>query len=314
MSNKQIAKSSAGSHVMFSNLLHPLKLRQLAADWMAEDVPAFDYGGFVVGERTETAVLLCKSPGVLAGVPFFDAVFSLLDCEVAWNSNEGDFVQPVSEVATVTGKVRNILLGERVALNCLARASGIATVAKRLRQLANDHGWHGEVAGTRKTTPGFRLVEKYSLLVGGMSTHRHDLSSMVLLKDNHVWSAGSISQAVRDARKACGFSLKIEVECRSASDACEAADAGADVIMLDNFQSQALHEAARLIKSRFPHVLVEASGGVTEGNLTEFLGADVDVVSLGCVTHSYSIVNFSLKICAPGHDPTNPTVTSSTSQ
>jgi len=92
--------------------------------------------------------------------------------------------------------VRNILLGERIALNCLTRASGIATVAKRLRQLADDHGWHGEVAGTRKTTPGFRLVEKYSLLVGGMSTHRHDLSSMVMLKDNHIWSAGSITQVV----------------------------------------------------------------------------------------------------------------------
>jgi len=92
--------------------------------------------------------------------------------------------------------VRNILLGERVALNCLTRASGIATVAKRLRQLAIDHGWHGEVAGTRKTTPGFRFVEKYSLLVGGMSTHRHDLSSMVMLKDNHIWSAGSIAQVV----------------------------------------------------------------------------------------------------------------------
>jgi len=90
--------------------------------------------------------------------------------------------------------VQNILLGERVALNCLTRASGIATVARRLRQLADDRGWHGEVAGTRKTTPGFRLVEKYSLLVGGMSTHRYDLSSMVMLKDNHIWSAGSITQ------------------------------------------------------------------------------------------------------------------------
>lgn len=297
---------------MFSNLLHPLKLRQLAADWLTEDTPAFDYGGFVVGEKTETAVLLCKSPGVLAGVPFFNALFSELDCKVVWNASEGDFIQPVCEVATVTGKVRNILLGERVALNCLTRASGIATMSRRLQQLADDHGWHGEVAGTRKTTPGFRLVEKYSLLVGGMSTHRHDLSSMVMLKDNHIWSAGSITQAVHDARKACGFSLKIEVECRSTAEACEAADAGADVVMLDNFQPQVLHEAAGRIKRQFPRVLVEASGGLTKDNVTAYFGPDVDVVSLGCATQGYSVVNYSLKIRTPCHDPSNPTVTSDT--
>ena len=98
------------------------------------------------------------------------------------------------------------MLGERVALNCLTRASGVATVARRLRQQADDRGWHGEVAGTRKTTPGFRLVEKYSLLVGGMSTHRHDLSSMVMLKDNHIWSAGSITQVLL-----CVISLEVVI-------------------------------------------------------------------------------------------------------
>jgi len=102
--------------------------------------------------------------------------------------------------------VRHILLGERVALNCLTRASGVATVARRLRQQADDQGWHGEVAGTRKTTPGFRLVEKYSLLVGGISTHRYDLSSMVMLKDNHIWSAGSITQVLL-----CVISLEVAI-------------------------------------------------------------------------------------------------------
>lgn len=182
------------SGVKFSGLLHPIRLQDLAREWLREDTPNFDYGGFVVGDKVETAKLVCKSAGVLAGVPFFDAVLNALDCSVQWNAVEGDFLQPICFAATVIGRVRNILLGERVALNCLCRASGIATYARRLADLARECGWHGEIAGTRKTTPGFRMVEKYSLLVGGIATHRYDLSSMVMLKDNHVWSAGNVTQ------------------------------------------------------------------------------------------------------------------------
>lgn len=182
------------SGVNFSCLLHPVRVQDAVREWLREDTPHFDYGGFVVGEKTETAVLVCKSPGVLAGVPFFDAVFNTLDCTVSWTADEGDFINPICYVATVTGKVRNILLGERVALNCLCRASGIATYARRLGDLAREREWHGELAGTRKTTPGFRMVEKYSLVVGGISTHRYDLSSMIMLKDNHIWSAGNVTQ------------------------------------------------------------------------------------------------------------------------
>ena len=178
-----------------SHVLHPVTIRHLAREWLKEDTPNFDYGGFVVGEREETAVLLMKSPGVLAGRPFFDAIFKELECTVTWNDiSEGSYVESVKAIATVSGKVRQILLGERVALNIISRASGIASAARRLRTIAKDLGWKGEVAGTRKTTPGFRLVEKYALLVGGVSTHRYDLSSMIMLKDNHIWSAGSICQ------------------------------------------------------------------------------------------------------------------------
>lgn len=178
-----------------SHVLHPLSIRHLAREWLKEDVPNFDYGGFVVGEKEETAVLLMKSPGVIAGRPFFDAIFKELDCTVNWGTFvEGTYHEPVKTVATVSGKVRQILLGERVALNIISRASGIASAAYKLKKLVGKLAWKGEVAGTRKTTPGFRLVEKYSLLVGGVSTHRYDLSSMVMLKDNHIWTAGSITQ------------------------------------------------------------------------------------------------------------------------
>ncbi|XP_070571890.1 nicotinate-nucleotide pyrophosphorylase [carboxylating]-like [Ptychodera flava] len=291
-----------------SHLIHPVKVQSMVRAWLEEDTPSFDYGGFVVGERLESAVLLCKSPGVLAGVPFFNAIFKELDCEVHWHTAEGTPLEPVCEVALIQGKVRNLLLGERVALNCITRASGVASYARRLRDIANSAKWHGEVAGTRKTTPGFRLVEKYALLVGGMSTHRYDLSSMIMLKDNHIWTAGNITQAVQDAKKVGGFSTKIEVECRSIAEATEAAAAGSDVIMLDNFEPQALHEAAGQLKDKFPHVVIEASGGITEDTLLSYLGPNVDVVSLSRATQGYQTVDFSFKIKKEGRDPHNPKV------
>lgn len=177
-----------------AHVLNPASLQHLAREWLKEDTPSFDFAGFVVGEKEESAVILIKSPGVLAGCPFVDAVFKELDCKVEWLEKEGTWIEPIRTVATVSGKVRHLLLGERVALNCLCRASGIATYCKKLLKVAENCSWGGELAGTRKTTPGFRMVEKYALLVGGVSTHRYDLSSMIMLKDNHIWTAGSIAQ------------------------------------------------------------------------------------------------------------------------
>lgn len=133
-------------------------------------------------DSPEEAALLGKTKCILAGVPFFDAVFAELGCTVQWHAKEGDVITPPMRVATVRGPCRNILLGERTALNIVSRASGVATASRELVDIAASAGWHGEVAGTRKVTPGFRLVEKYALLVGGASTHRMDLSAMVMLK------------------------------------------------------------------------------------------------------------------------------------
>lgn len=178
----------------FGTLLTAAELKTTVQGWLKEDIPSFDYGGFVVGDKQEKAVLLCKSNGVLAGVPFFNAIFAEVGCTVHWHYDEGTSLQPVCKVATVKGKACNILQGERTALNCLSRASGIASFAKRLSSMAKQYLWQGQIAGTRKTTPGFRIVEKYALIVGGVSTHRYDLSSMIMLKDNHIWSAGSIKE------------------------------------------------------------------------------------------------------------------------
>lgn len=229
-------------------------------------------------------------------MPFFECVFRKLGCGVVWHVPEGAAIKGVQHVATVCGSRRKLLLGERTALNILSRASGIATEAAKAAAIKAEAGWSGEVAGTRKVTPGFGLVEKYALLVGGCSTHRMDLSHMVMLKDNHVWAAGSITAAVRKARAACGFSSKIEVEARSLEEAEEAAAAGADVVMLDNFTPASLARDAPSLKEKHPHVTVEASGGIRLSTLRDFMLSGVDVLSMGSLTQGYPCLDFSLKL------------------
>lgn len=182
-------------------------------------------------------------------------------------------------------------------MNLIARASGIATRARVVSGIAKESNWHGNVAGTRKTTPGFRWVEKYALLVGGCDQHRYDLSSMIMLKDNHVWSSGSITEAVKRAKSVGGFALKVEVECQSESDADEAIHAGADIVMLDNFKPQDLKVAAKNLKERHgKHIIVEASGGVVVETLADYFDPHVDVVSMGSLTQGVPHIDFSLKI------------------
>lgn len=266
------------SHGTLADLL-PSHFTQDITSWLAEDTPSFDYGGFVVGSAPRTAQLLCKSAGVLAGVPFFDEVFRQLDCTVEWHHAEGSYLEPGTAggkitVATVTGPTRKLLLGERVALNTLARCSGVASRSRTMLELVRGAGYRGILAGTRKTTPGFRLVEKYGMLVGGIDGHRHDLSSMIMLKDNHIWAKGSITNAVHAARAVGGFALKIEVEVQSEAEADEAIEAGADVVMLDNFDGDGLKVAARSLKDRWRgkrQVLLESSGGLTEANVKEYI-------------------------------------------
>lgn len=298
------------TELVYQHILPP-HCKQLVQSWLKEDIPAFDCAAMVVGDVVETAVLLCKSPGLLCGKPFVDMIFSELNCEVMWGVEEGQLLtpDPVQEVARVTGPANKLLQGERTALNVLTRASGIASFARELRDEVRRLGWHGEVAGTRKTTPGFRMVEKYALLVGGISTHRYDLSQMIMLKDNHIWAAGGVAEAVTKARRAGGFSMKIEVECRSIDEAREAAQAGAEIVMLDNFEPDALNKASSVLKNEFPHLTIEASGGIRKETLCKYCLPSVDVVSLSKTTQGYGCVNFSLKLCKEGHNPHNPKVT-----
>mmetsp|Transcript_44615 Transcript_44615/g.128943 ORF Transcript_44615/g.128943 Transcript_44615/m.128943 type:complete len:295 (+) Transcript_44615:72-956(+) len=291
---------SATESINFSSLL-PQNLDTVILGWLQDDMPSFDVGGLVVGTEHKQAQLLMKSSGVFAGKAFVQKVFDLLGCTVEWHDDvarEGEKKDLSAKIciATVTGPVNQILRGERTALNTLSRCSGVATLSREGSERAKSLGWNGWVAGTRKTTPGFRVVEKYGLLVGGAATHRLDLSQMVMLKDNHIWSCGSITNAVKLARKAAGFSQKIEVECQSLEEAIEAAEAGADIVMLDNFEPDRLKKDAAVFKSKFPHVLVEASGGITTETMPDYLCPDVDIVSQGKLTQGYPSIDFSLKI------------------
>ena len=172
--------------------------------------------------------------------------------------------------------------------------------SSRLLRLLRSAGYQNIVAGTRKTTPGFRLVEKYGMLIGGCDAHRHDLSTMTMLKDNHIWSAGgSIAAAVAAARAAGGFSVKIEVECQSVTEAHEAVEAGADVIMLDNFTAAEVPNAVKELRERWDGqraFLVEVSGGLTEENLAGWGGGGVDVISTSSIHQGVALVAFSLKL------------------
>ncbi|CZR68375.1 probable nicotinate-nucleotide pyrophosphorylase (carboxylating) [Phialocephala subalpina] len=287
-----------------ANLL-PVHWKSQITTWFAEDTPSFDYGGFVVGDEQRTATLFGKSRGVLAGVPFFDEVFAQAGCTVKWHMPEGTWVEPGSEgkgkiaVAAVTGPVRKLLLGERVALNTLARCSGVATKSRMMEELVRAAGYKGILAGTRKTTPGFRLVEKYGMIVGGVDGHRHDLSSMIMLKDNHIWARGSITEAVKAAKAAGGFALKVEVEVDNEKDADEAIAAGADIIMLDNFDGDGLKVAAQSIKRRWAgkrEFLLECSGGLTPDNVSTYINNDIDIISTSSIHQGVPHVDFSLKI------------------
>ncbi|WPK24012.1 hypothetical protein PUMCH_001266 [Australozyma saopauloensis] len=295
----------------YANLL-PVngKWKQQITDYLTEDVPSFDYGAFVVGDKHETASLYMKQAGMICGVPFANEVFKQCELEVEWYYKEGDYIEEevlqINKgrlvVATVTGPANKILLSERTALNLLARSAGIATQSYLTKKLADEHGYTGLIAGTRKTTPGLRQLEKYSMLVGGVDPHRYDLSSMVMLKDNHITSTGSISKAVASARSVCGFAVKIEVEVSTEADAREAIDAGADVIMLDNFKGPELQEAACSLRAHYKNsnkaFLLECSGGLTINNLSTYLCNDVDIYSTSSIHQGTGIVDFSLKINA----------------
>ena len=239
-----------------------------------------------------TVDLIAKEDGVIAGMDVYARVFKLLDedTEIEMFCHDGDEVREGNLMAKVTGDIRVLLSGERVALNYLQRMSGIATYTRSVAKLLEGSGV--TLLDTRKTTPNCRVFEKYAVRVGGGCNHRYNLSDGVLLKDNHIGAAGSITKAIQMAKAYAPFVRKIEIETETLEQVAEAVEAGADIIMLDNMTPEVMKQAVALIGGR---AQTECSGNITKENIARICEIGVDFVSSGALTHSAPILDISMK-------------------
>ena len=261
---------------------------------LQEDITSEDVSTNAVMPKAQKGKvdLICKQDGIIAGLDVYARVFTLLDdsTEVEFFCKDGDEVKAGQLMGIVTGDIRVLLSGERVALNYLQRMSGIATYTHEVAELLK--GSKTTLLDTRKTTPNCRIFEKYAVRVGGGSNHRYNLSDGVLLKDNHIGAAGSITNAVRMAKEYSPFVRKIEVEVETLDQVKEAVEAGADIIMLDNMTTDQMRAAIDLIDGRAE---TECSGNVTKENIERLISLGVDYISSGALTHSSPIMDISMK-------------------
>ncbi len=275
--------------------LKQIKLKKIVEYCLIEDIGTGDLTtvATVPPDAVSTGYVVAREEGVVAGLPLAREVFKQLDPAIAFQAmvREGERVPRGRLLAEISGSARAILTGERLALNFLQRLSGIATrTAELVKSVA---GEKARIVDTRKTTPGLRMIEKYAVRVGGGYNHRFGLYDAVLIKDNHIKIAGEIKGAVEAARRVCPHTVKIEVEVEDMTGVREALEAGADIIMLDNMDPEAMRNAVSLIAGR---ALVEASGGVNEENIRAIAAAGVDLISVGALTHSIKSLNISLDI------------------
>ncbi len=261
---------------------------------LQEDITSEDVSTNAVmpTEVKGTVDLIAKEDGIIAGLDVYARVFQILDekTEIDFKCKDGDEVKKGELMATVTGDIRVLLSGERVALNYLQRMSGIATYTRQVAKLLE--GSKVTLLDTRKTTPNCRVFEKYAVRVGGGCNHRYNLSDGVLLKDNHIGAAGSITKAITMAKEYAPFVRKIEIEVETLEQVKEAVEAGADIIMLDNMTPEVMKQAVELIDGR---AQTECSGNITKENIARIREIGVDFVSSGALTHSAPILDISMK-------------------
>jgi nicotinate-nucleotide pyrophosphorylase (carboxylating) len=242
------------------------------------------------------ARVIAKEALILAGVPYFSRVFELMgaDVRVTQLAAEGSALEAGQSALTLEGRTQDVLVGERTALNILQRLSGIATLTRRFVDAVEGTG--AQVVDTRKTAPGMRVMAKYAVVQGGGSNHRFGLDSGLMIKDNHIAACGSLREAIRRVRSSAPHLLKIEVEVSSRAELDEALEARADVILLDNMETEALLEAVQVVRSHAHTPLLEASGGLTLDRIRRVAMSGVDLLSVGALTHSASAVDLSLRI------------------
>lgn len=270
-----------------------LIIDNIIKDALKEDIPNDDIStNYTISESSVSTIeLLCKEEGIIAGLEVFKRVFYILGkVDVTLYKNDGDRVYPKDKVAFLRGNTRNILKGERVALNLLQRMSGIATLTNLFVQEIKDSDT--KILDTRKTTPNLRILEKYSVRVGGGNNHRFNLSDGIMLKDNHISACGGIKKAVELVRSSISFVRKIEVETENLDMVKEALESNVDIIMLDNMDLETAQKAVSIINKK---AITEFSGNVSLDNIKQIGNIGVDYISIGALTHSSKILDLSMK-------------------
>ncbi|WP_033152947.1 carboxylating nicotinate-nucleotide diphosphorylase [Pseudobutyrivibrio ruminis] len=277
-----------------NNITMKLNADELIKMALREDISSEDVttNSVMPGPQAGEVELICKQDGVICGMDVYERVFKILDEDTIVEKyvKDGDKVTKGQLMAKVKGDIRVLLSGERVALNYLQRMSGIATYTNQVAKLLE--GSKTVLLDTRKTTPNMRIFEKYAVKCGGGQNHRYNLSDGILLKDNHIGAAGSITKAVQMAKEYAPFVRKIEIETESLEQVKEAVEAGADIIMLDNMDVDTMKEAVAIINGR---AKTECSGNVTKENIKNIIDSGVDYVSSGALTHSAPILDISMK-------------------
>lgn len=275
--------------ITFKLNVDDLLLQALKEDITSEDITT---NAVMRESKIGSVQLLSKQDGVIAGLDVFFRVFQLLDstAELTAYCEDGDEVKNGELLAVIKADVRALLSGERTALNFLQRMSGIATHTRQIADLLKETKI--KLLDTRKTTPNLRIFEKYAVKVGGGYNHRYNLSDGILLKDNHIAAAGSVTKAIELAKEYAPFVRKIEVEVENLEMLQEALEAGADIIMLDNMNADTMKEAVRIVNGR---AKTECSGNVTVEKIASLKEIGVDYISCGALTHSSPIMDLSLK-------------------
>lgn len=274
-------------------LLHDFIIEKYVKQALEEDIGFGDIStDFIAGENdTLSGVFNSRSEGIVCGVDIVKMVFKILDPDVKVTilKTDGEKIKKGDDIAIVEGNARYILTGERTALNYIQRMSGIATLTHKYQEAIKPYS--ASIVDTRKTTPNFRMFEKYAVKIGGSSLHRFNLSDCVMLKDNHIKLAGNITEAVRRVRKHISHAHKIEVETDNLEQVDEAIKAGADIIMLDNMDSDTIRKALKMIDGK---AIVEASGNINLNNINEIASTGIDIISSSAIVAKASTLDIGL--------------------
>lgn len=274
-------------------MLNYLIIDDLISKAIQEDMPFGDIttNALIPEDSVSTASVIAKEDGIICGIPVFKRVFKLIgNVTCNFHIQDGDKVTSGTIIGTITGNTRNILMGERIALNLMQRMSGVATTT--YNYASKLEGLKSKLVDTRKTTPLYRHLDKYSVLCGGGANHRLSLSDSILIKDNHIAAAGGIKEAVALAKKHSSFTTKIEVETETKEEVLEAIESKADIIMLDNMTPEMSKEMVELINGR---AITECSGNITLDTIRSYGETGVDYISCGALTHSFKVLDISLK-------------------